>query len=104
MSRARIQIWSEEEFLSRRNDWHALLVQSRADRLFMSWEWQSTWWRHHAQSLRATLCLLAIHADEGRLCGLLPLYVHPANTMGVLASRRLEVLGNAWRSENTVFS
>lgn len=56
-----------------RAEWNELVRQSQANTLFMTWEWQTTWWRHWGTS---ELYLLAWREEvTGRLVGLAPLYV-----------------------------
>ena len=56
-----------------RDEWNDLLGRSRFDTIFLTYEWQSTWWRHLGQS-RGPLYLLA-GRNAGRLVAILPLYV-----------------------------
>lgn len=104
MTGFRVQRWTNEEFLAGRAAWQALLARSQADALFMSWDWISAWWRHHAPVLRAELCVLAVHAPGGELCGIAPFYIHDAVHRGFARVHRLELLGNVWRSSSAVFS
>ncbi len=39
-------------FASLRTEWHQLLASSRADGLFLTWEWLYTWWRHLGRGRR----------------------------------------------------
>ena len=104
MSALRVRRWTVEEFLASRAPWQNLLERSDADALFMSWDWLSTWWRHHAPALPAELCILAIYSDDDELCGIAPFYRHPAVHRGIFTARRLELLGNTWRDSTVVFS
>jgi CelD/BcsL family acetyltransferase involved in cellulose biosynthesis len=54
------------------DDWNTLLARSRSNTLFLTWEWQTTWWRCLGEG---DLWLLAWH-DEGRLVAIAPLYLH----------------------------
>ena len=63
---------SEVGFSELHSEWNDLLQRSRIDTIFLTWEWQSTWWRHFGAS-RGLLYLLAARVS-GRLIGLLPLY------------------------------
>lgn len=94
--------WTEREFLSNRAAWNALRARSDSDPLFMSWEWQQCWWRRHAQSLAAELNVLAVEAD-GQLVGIAPLFARVAR-QGPVRTRRLELIGNAWRTGAVIFS
>jgi CelD/BcsL family acetyltransferase involved in cellulose biosynthesis len=58
-----------------REEWDALLRASACDVVFMTWQWQSLWWRHFGAQGDCTLHLLAIHADGGALVGIAPLFV-----------------------------
>lgn len=62
----------EAGFAALQGEWNRLLQSSRSDTIFLTWEWQSTWW-HHVGAARGPLYLLAIRQD-GRLVGLCPLY------------------------------
>jgi CelD/BcsL family acetyltransferase involved in cellulose biosynthesis len=59
-------------FSALKPEWNALLGRSRCDTLFLTWEWQSTWWKHLGDG---NLLLLGFRAgDDGRLVGIAPLY------------------------------
>jgi len=55
-----------------RDEWNDLLGRSRFDTIFLTHEWQSTWWRYLGQS-RGPLYILA-GRDAGRLVAILPMY------------------------------
>jgi CelD/BcsL family acetyltransferase involved in cellulose biosynthesis len=63
----------ESGFAALRDEWDALLSRSRFDTIFLTWEWQATWW-HHLGRHRGLLYLLAARV-AGRLIGILPLYL-----------------------------
>ena len=73
-------------FAALRDEWNDLLRRSRSDTIFLTWEWQTTWWRYLGAS-RGPLYLLAAH-DAGRLVGILPLYL--SDDAGL---RTLQVVG-----------
>jgi len=53
-------------------EWNDLVHRSRCDTLFLTWEWQSTWWKHLGEG---DLFLLGFRAeDDGRLVGIAPLF------------------------------
>lgn len=56
-----------------KDEWNDLLGRSRCDTIFLTWEWQTTWWRRLG-SIRGPLFILAVR-DAGRLIAILPLYV-----------------------------
>jgi len=103
MSALQVRAWSVEEFHAGREAWQRLLALSGADPLFMSWDWLDCWWRHHAAALDGQLRILSVHS-AGELCGLAPFYLHRRTHRGVFRARRLELLGNAWRDSECVFS
>lgn len=75
----------EAGFAELRPSWNSLLVRSRSDSVFLTWEWQSTWWRCLGTG---DLWLLAWHEDT-ELVGIAALYLvtDPAG------ARRLALVG-----------
>ncbi|HSN18148.1 MAG TPA: GNAT family N-acetyltransferase [Gammaproteobacteria bacterium] len=73
-----------------RAEWTALLAQSGADCLFLTWEWLATWWKHLAEGRR--LHLLSMRRD-GELVGLVPLALRPAQPGRLLPFRAMEFMG-----------
>ena len=98
-----IRQWDESQFAQARERWQGLLQDSGADPLFMSWDWQWRWWVHHAEYLRATLCILGFY-DRGDLVGIAPFYTRNTSLAGKLKLRRIELIGQAWRDPHAVFS
>jgi CelD/BcsL family acetyltransferase involved in cellulose biosynthesis len=76
----------DTSFASLQEEWNALLRRSRFDTIFLTWEWQSTWWQY-VGAARGSLCLLAARED-GRPIAILPLYL--TEEAGV---RSLQVVG-----------
>ena len=58
-------------FAALREEWNPLLRDSVSDTLFLTWEWQSTWWEHLG---KGELYLIAVR-DGGHLSGIAPLYL-----------------------------
>jgi len=83
-----------------REQWEALIKQSRANPLFMSWQWQHTWWLVWGQKLNLELrCFFIYHGEC--LVGILPLFrARP----GRFRLREYHFLGNAWRLAPSVRS
>jgi len=80
-------LYSDETgFAALRGEWNSLLRRSRFDTIFLTWEWQTTWWRTLGAT-RGPLYLLAAH-DQERLVGILPLYLTSDD-----AGRTLRVVG-----------
>ncbi|MDQ1301602.1 MAG: Acetyltransf 6 protein [Chloroflexota bacterium] len=66
----------ETGFTALRDEWNDLLRRSRFDTIFLTWEWQTTWWRTLGAT-RGPLFLLALREADGlnrRLVGIVPLY------------------------------
>ncbi|MBM4467007.1 MAG: GNAT family N-acetyltransferase [Chloroflexi bacterium] len=59
-------------FAALHEEWNPLLRHSASDTIFLTWEWQSTWWEHLGEG---ELYLLATRTDGGRLIGIAPLYL-----------------------------
>lgn len=94
--------WTEAQFADSRQAWNALLERSRADPLFMSWEWQHTWWETFAMPFSLDLFVLAAYDEEGRLSGLAPLFRRRSTIRGVFRANRIESIGNLWRGPPTM--
>ncbi len=62
----------EAGFDALRPEWNDLLRRSRFDTIFLTWEWQRTWWQRLGAQ-RGPLYILAARA-AARLVGILPLY------------------------------
>lgn len=76
----------ESGFQELQNEWNGLLHRSRCDTIFLTWDWQTTWWRYLG-AMRGPLYLLA--AREGdNLVGILPLYLCSDN-----GTQSLQVVG-----------
>lgn len=68
-----LTLYSDESgFAALRAGWNDLLRRSRFDTIFLTWEWQTTWWRYLGAA-RGPLYLLALR-EAGRLIGIAPLY------------------------------
>jgi CelD/BcsL family acetyltransferase involved in cellulose biosynthesis len=52
-------------------EWNDLLHRSVTDTLFLTWEWQTTWWQCLGSG---TPCIITVREDDGTLIGLLPLF------------------------------
>lgn len=95
--------WNDAQFAASRDAWQRLLASSDADPLFMSWDWQWRWWRHHVEYLGASLHVSALYA-AGELVGIAPFYSRKVRLAGRLRLWRMELLGQAWRDGDSVFS
>ncbi len=68
-----VRQWSAEEWLANPQRWRDLVARSGADRLFLSFEWLTTWWQHFGQP-RGKLRMLVAYSD-GELVGAAPMYL-----------------------------
>ncbi|HLU09815.1 MAG TPA: GNAT family N-acetyltransferase [Oceanobacillus sp.] len=53
-------------------EWNELLRRSTSDLLFLTWEWQSTWWNAYEAG---DLWVLSCRTDDGRLIGIAPWFI-----------------------------
>ncbi len=74
----------EEGFEALRSEWNPLLHRSAWDTLFMTWEFQKTWWQYHGEG---EAYLLACRLGD-ELVGIIPLYVAEAED-----GRRVRLVG-----------
>ncbi|MEI2688682.1 MAG: GNAT family N-acetyltransferase [Anaerolineae bacterium] len=82
----RLTLYTDETgFDALRDQWNDLLARSPSNTLFLTWEWQTTWWRHLGQG---ALFLLAWH-DAGQLAAIAPLYLHDDSA----GQRRFDLVG-----------
>ncbi len=59
-------------FWALRPEWNGLVQRSHHNNLFLTWEWQTTWWKHLGEG---SLLLLGFRVDDdGRLIGIAPLF------------------------------
>ena len=73
-----------------REEWTALLAESPADGLFLTWEWLFTWWTH--LGARRRLAILTVRSD-GDLIAVAPLASRSRGLGRLLPVRSLEFLG-----------
>jgi CelD/BcsL family acetyltransferase involved in cellulose biosynthesis len=77
-------------FASLRPEWNALLRDSAANRVFLTWEWLYTWWRH----LRGTRRLKVLTVRRaGELVGILPVAALRPALGGLWPLPRFQSLG-----------
>ena len=58
-------------FWALKPEWNDLVHRSCCDSVFLTWEWQSTWWKHLGEG---DLLLLGFAPRAGRLVGIAPLF------------------------------
>ena len=73
MKRLRIDVVDDARgFAELRSEWNDLLANSRADCLFLTWEWLHTWWSHLGAGRR--LFIVTVRCDS-KLVGIAPLTI-----------------------------
>jgi len=102
MTAIKIVRWNNRDFSRNEKEWNELLLRSSADRLFLSWDWQATWWEVFAPTLNSELFLLAAYDDTNALVGIAPLHAVNTNLGGILKVKRLQFIGSCWRGMQTV--
>jgi CelD/BcsL family acetyltransferase involved in cellulose biosynthesis len=104
MTSLRCTRWTEEQLFASRDSWRSLLLRSRANPLFLSWDWVCCWWRQHRETPGAELRVYGITDVDGELVGIAPFYLQEARHLGLFSARRLQLIGVAWRDDAAVFS
>jgi CelD/BcsL family acetyltransferase involved in cellulose biosynthesis len=84
------RIEDADRFALMGGEWNALLHESDADCLFLTWEWLHTWWQNLAGTRR--LFVLAVRHGED-LVAIAPLAVAPPQLGRLLPFRSLQLLG-----------
>ena len=103
MDNIEILLWDENQLKNSHKEWSNLLGRSDADKLFMSWEWMSTWWSIFAERDDAMQLKLIIAVNSiGELIGIAPLYLTTRITKKYVKTRQLQFLGNCWRGQATM--
>jgi CelD/BcsL family acetyltransferase involved in cellulose biosynthesis len=64
--------------LTLRQEWEALLPSAVSNVIFLTHQWQHTWWRHFGAQNGLELHLLAIRGADADLLGIAPLYIDVA--------------------------
>ena len=68
-----------------RDEWNGLLGSSATNVVFLTWEWQSAWWKH----MRPGEMFSLVYQDQvGKLVGIVPLFrvqdAHGAGTLSII--------------------
>ncbi len=92
------------DFVGLQGVWVELLEDSAADQLFCSWAWQYHWWTTWEQVLDAELMLLAVYDENQRLLSISPFYFQWITVFKIFRYRRLQLVGNNFKSGKTVVS
>lgn len=89
----RIEILRKEaDFLALEAEWRSLLPQTRADGLFMSWDFVVTWWEIFAP--RCRLYVLTARTENGQLVGIAPFVTCRERELPDRVFRKLCLMGD----------
>ncbi len=83
-------VTSEAEWLEMREQWNELLDDSIYPNIFLSWEWQTVWWRWFGNGRKLMILLV----EEGnRFVGAVPLYQSRDGLLGLTWCTSLYFIG-----------
>ncbi len=85
------RISTQNEFSKLQGEWTALLKKSRADTLFLTWEWMYTWWECFKDNKQ--LFILTVHEENENLVGIAPLCMDRKRICGITVLHYLRFLG-----------
>lgn len=94
----------EKSFLSMREAWNELLASSMNDNLFLTWEWQSTWWRTWGSHYNLTINIIVAYDNSGQLVGIAPLYKRDGKILKFITCKELRLIGSSSGFASTVRS
>jgi len=84
-------ITEAEAFREIRSEWNALLGESEANNIFLTWEWMHTWWEVYGQDYE--LHIVTVRNPLGVLVGIAPCKVSERGIPGIDKCRVLEFIG-----------
>jgi len=96
-----IEINDSVKFREMDTEWSCLLQNTLANKLFLSWHWQYSWWEAWAEELGLSLILLKAYRGN-ELVGIAPLYLDSVCLRGTIPIKRVQFIGNAWGRQGTV--
>jgi len=83
----------ESEFGRLQVTWNEILEKSRANEVFLLWEWIDSWWKVFRNANRE-LFILGAFNDLGEAVGFAPLYRERAALLGIRYGKILKLCGN----------
>ncbi len=95
--------WNVAEWLGNEAAWSRLLARSKADILFLSWDWLTLWWQCFGEALSAAPEILAFYRGED-LVGIAPLYRRRVVRSGFLPVSSVQLMGLSWRDPGPLIS
>lgn len=93
MKRSPIQIEiidDVERFHALRDEWNPLLQRSSANGVYLTFEYQTTWWKHYGDQFKLRIL---VARNEGRLVGIAPLAIGPGGGFLRRGLRHLTFIG-----------
>ena len=88
---------SDAEFLRNNSAWERLREAGGYDGLFMSWFWQSKWWRHFGPIHGVKPQFLQAVSSDGRVVAIFPLIEWAAKARRHWPTRRLQLVGHLFQ-------
>ena len=85
-----IENWQDVRALQ--PEWNALLRHSRADTIFLTWEWVEAWRRVAGEQVRPFV--VTVRNEEGTLLGLIPFYLAELRLLHAIPYRTLRIMGD----------
>ena len=67
-----VELRGEDWFAGAEAVWADLVGNSNADGLFLSWDWQSTWWHKFGPALYAKPAIIVVTSEAGLVVGVAP--------------------------------
>ncbi len=89
---ARRVVTSLEEFKGLAEPWQQLLNTVPGHGMFLTWEWLYCWAKHFLQDSRLRILLML--NGQGRLVGIVPLYLRATRAQGLISCREFRFLGS----------
>jgi hypothetical protein len=86
---------TESQFFEMQKEWNELLNNSKANTLFLTWEWQSLWWKTWATEYALSLNIITVRNSNGTLVGIAPLYSHNCYVAKIIPCKQLLLIGNS---------
>lgn len=79
-----------EQLLALGSEWNRLLQKTESDTVFLTWEWQTTWWRHFSD--KRSLAIRTVRSN-GELIAIAPFVVRSASLAAGPRLKTLELMG-----------
>jgi len=87
-----IPVTSSEDFRNLRSEWNQLLSKSRANNVFLTWEWLYNWWEAFQEGKELRI-LSVRNEDNNELIAVLPIYIREERLFGLKKVKIGEFLG-----------